>query len=236
MAHDDLDFFSPLALLGSLERQPPHPFLVRARHAEDQRSLQALVQDDETMALARDREAVELLWEVCQVPDFQSVLSEAHTRLLARVFRFLRGPQRRIPEDFLRRNVEALDRPDGDLDALLSRIAAIRTWTYIAQRAAWVPDARFWQERTREVEDRLSDRLHERLTQEFVDRAGAVIARHDPSELVTSLTSGGEVLVNGAVVDQAKKRIDLGDDRYIDGPTGNVVDSEGGIIKELKTK
>ena len=194
---DELDFFSPLALLGSLERQPPHPFLLRMRHAEDHRSLEALVQDEETMALARDREGVELLWEVCQVPDFQSVLSEAHTRLLARVFRFLRGPQRRIPEDFLSQNVEALDRPDGDLDALLSRIAAIRTWTYIAQRTAWVPDARFWQARTREVEDRLSDTLHERLTQEFVDRAGTVIARHDPSELVTSLTSDGEVLVQG---------------------------------------
>ncbi len=194
---DDLDFFSPLALLGSLERQPPDPFLVRMRHAEDQRALAALVQDEDAMALARERESVELLWEVCQVPDFQSVLTEAHTRLLSRVFRFLRGPTGRIPEDFLNANVAALDRAEGDLDALLSRIAAIRTWTYISHRAAWVPDARFWQERTRQVEDRLSDTLHERLTQEFVDRAGTVIARHDPAELVTSVTGDGEVLVQG---------------------------------------
>ena len=194
---DDLDFFSPLALLGSLERQPPHPFLVRMRNAEDQRALAALVQDADAMALARERESVELLWQVCQVPDFQSVLTEAHTRLLSRVFRFLRAPAGRIPEDFLNANVSALDRAEGDLDALLARIAAIRTWTYISHRAAWVPDARSWQERTRQVEDRLSDTLHERLTQEFVDRAGTVIARHDPSELVTSVTSDGEVLVQG---------------------------------------
>jgi ATP-dependent RNA helicase SUPV3L1/SUV3 len=194
---DELDFFSPLALLGSLERQPPHPFLVRMRHAEDQRALAALARDPETMALARDPEAVRLLWDVCQVPDFQSVLTESHTRLLARVFRYLRSPEGRIPEDFLARHVKELDRADGEVDALLGRIASIRTWTYLAQRSAWVPDPRFWQERTRAVEDRLSDALHERLTQEFVDRPGTVIARHDPSDLVTSIGPDGDVLVQG---------------------------------------
>jgi ATP-dependent RNA helicase SUPV3L1/SUV3 len=194
---DELDYFSPLALLGSLERQPPHSFLLRMRHAEDQRTLAALVRDEEAMALAREPDSVRLLWEVCRVPDFQSVLTEAHTRLLSRVFRFLREPAGRIPEDFLATHVKQIDRTEGDLDTLLARIAAIRTWTYISNRSAWVPDASFWQELTRAVEDRLSDALHDRLTQEFVDRAGTVIARHDPSELVTSLTGDSEVLVQG---------------------------------------
>lgn len=194
---DELDFFSPLALLGSLDRQPPHPFLVRMRHAEDQRALAALTRDAEVMALTRDPGTVRLLWEVCQVPDFQGVLSEAHTRLLARVYRYLRGPAGRIPEDFLASHVKDLDRADGDVETLLGRIAAIRTWTYISNRASWIPDPRFWQERTRAVEDRLSDALHERLTQEFVDRPGTVIARHDPSDLVTSVGGDGEVLVQG---------------------------------------
>ena len=194
---DDLDFFSPLALLGSLERQPPHPFLVRMRHAEDQAALAALTGDEEVMALARDPESVRLLWEVCQVPDFQGVVTEGHSRLLSRVYRFLRAPAGRIPEDFLASHVRDIDRTDGDVETLLGRIAAIRTWTYVSHRASWVPDARFWQERTRAVEDRLSDVLHERLTQEFVDRPGTVIARHDPSELVTSVGADGEVLVQG---------------------------------------
>jgi ATP-dependent RNA helicase SUPV3L1/SUV3 len=194
---DDLDFFSPLALLGSLERQPPHPFLVRMRRAEDQAALAALARDPETAALARDPEAVRLLWEVCQVPDFQGVLTEAHTRLLARVFRFLRSAEGRIGEDFLASHVKALDRTDGDVETLLGRIASIRTWTYLSHRSAWVPDARFWQERTRAVEDRLSDALHERLTQEFVDRPGTVLARHDPSDLVTTIGGDGEVSVQG---------------------------------------
>jgi ATP-dependent RNA helicase SUPV3L1/SUV3 len=194
---DELDFFSPLALLGSLERRPPHPFLVRMRHAEDQRALAALVRDAEVTALAREPEAVRLLWEVCQVPDFQGVVAEGHTRLLSRVFRFLRAPAGRIPEDFLASHVRELDRTDGDVETLLGRIAAIRTWTYVSHRTSWVPDARFWQERARAVEDRLSDALHERLTQEFVDRPGVVIARHDPSDLVASVGAEGEVLVQG---------------------------------------
>jgi ATP-dependent RNA helicase SUPV3L1/SUV3 len=194
---DDLDFFSPLALLASLERRAPQPFFVRMRHADDQRALGALVLDPETMALARGAEAVRLLWEVCQVPDFQSVMSDAHPRLLAQVFRFLRGPTGRIGEDFLASHVRDIDRADGDVETLLGRIAAIRTWTYVSQRSAWVEDARLWQERTRDVEDRLSDALHERLTRQFVDRPGAVIARYDPSELVTSVAEDGEVLVQG---------------------------------------
>jgi ATP-dependent RNA helicase SUPV3L1/SUV3 len=194
---DDLDFFSPLSLLGSLERRPPQPFFTRMRHADDHRALALLVGDGETMDRARGPEAVELLWEVCRVPDFQSVMTDAHARLLAEVYRFLRSPAGRIPEDYLASHVRDIDRTDGDVDTLLGRIAAIRTWTYISHRSGWVPDARFWQERTRTAEDRLSDALHERLTQQFVDRPGALIARHDPSELVTSVALDGEVLVQG---------------------------------------
>jgi ATP-dependent RNA helicase SUPV3L1/SUV3 len=194
---DELDFFSPLALLASLDREPSHRSLVRMRHAEDARALAALVRDAEVMERARGREAVSLLWEVCQVPDFQNILTEAHTRLLARVYLFLRGPGGRIPEDFLSAHVRALDRTDGDVDTLLGRIAAIRTWTYLSNRADWVPDARHWQERTRAVEDRLSDVLHETLTQEFVDRAGTVIARHEAADLVTTIGDDGEVAVQG---------------------------------------
>ncbi len=194
---DELDFFSPLALLGSLDRPPPHPFLLRMRHAEDQAALAALTRDADVMALAREPASVRLLWEVCRVPDFQGVVSEGHARLLSRVFRFLREPAGRIPEDFLASRVKDIDRAEGDVETLLGRIAAIRTWTYISHRGSWVGDARFWQERTRAVEDRLSDALHERLTQEFVDRPGTMIARHDASELVTSVGGDGEVLVQG---------------------------------------
>jgi ATP-dependent RNA helicase SUPV3L1/SUV3 len=194
---DQLDFFSPLSLLASLDRPPPHPALVRMRQAEDERALAALARDPDVTALAAGPEAVRLLWEVCQVPDFQSVLTEAHTRLLANIYGFLRGPGGRIPEDFLAGQVRELDRAEGDVDALLGRIAGIRTWTYLSNRDEWVTDARHWQERTRAVEDRLSDALHERLREEFVDRPATVIGRHEAGELVTTIGEDGEVAVQG---------------------------------------
>jgi ATP-dependent RNA helicase SUPV3L1/SUV3 len=191
----ELDFSSSGRLLESLERRPPRPELVRMRQAEDHRALAALVTDPEVEARARGADAMALLWEVCQVPDFG--MSETHTRLLARVFHHLSGPGRRLPEDWIATQVRDLDRTEGDVDTLLARIAAIRTWTYVSHRPSWLSDAEHWQERTRAVEDRLSDALHERLTQQFVDRPSAVIARYDPSELVTVVTEGGEVLVQG---------------------------------------
>ena len=150
------------------------------------------------MALARDPDSVRLLWEVCQVPDFQSVLTEAHTRLLSRVFRFLRAPAEAHPRGLPRRRTSSRSTAPRATSTRCSR-ASRRSGPGPTSRTArrGSPDARFWQERTRAVEDRLSDALHERLTQEFVDRAGTVIARHDPAELVTSVTGDGEVLVQG---------------------------------------
>ncbi len=193
----ELDFSSPDRLLASLERRAPRPELVRVRQADDHRALAALLSDLEVRARAREPEGIGLVWAVCQIPDFQGGMSEAHPRLLAQVFHHLAGPGRRLPEDWVAAQVRDLDRSDGDVDTLLARIAAIRTWTYVSHRPAWLSDAAHWQERTRAVEDRLSDALHERLTQQFVDRPAAVIARYDPSELVTVVTEGGEVLVQG---------------------------------------
>ena len=195
--NSDLSFASPRALLESLERRPPVPQLRRARDADDHRALAALAGDSGIAALAASPEAVRLLWDVCQVPDFRNVLTDAHTRLLAQIYRHLQRPAGSLPEDWVASQVAALDRASGDTDALLARIAHIRTWTYVSHRPAWLADAGHWQQRTRAVEDRLSDALHERLTEQFVDRRAAVVARFGPDELVIEVTSGGDVLVQG---------------------------------------
>jgi ATP-dependent RNA helicase SUPV3L1/SUV3 len=193
----DLDFASLGALTRSLGRAPSSDAFARAPQADDQRALEALARDPEVQALARTPEHTALLWEVCQVPDFRNVLTDAHTFLLGRIFRHLRGPEARVPEDWVAAQVRALDRTDGGLEALLGRIAAIRTWTYVAHRDGWLRDALHWQDRTRVVEDRLSDALHERLTEQFVDRRGAVVSREEPGALVTSVSEDGEVVVQG---------------------------------------
>ncbi len=193
----DLSFASPRALLDSLERRPPLPQLRRTRDADDHRALAALVADPDIAGLARSPEAVRLLWDVCQVPDFRNVLTDAHTRLLGQIYRHLRRPGGRLPEDWVTSQVSALDRVDGDTDALLARIAHIRTWTYVSHRPSWLADPVQWQERTRAVEDRLSDALHERLTEQFVDRRAVVVARYGPDEMVIEVTAASEVLVQG---------------------------------------
>jgi ATP-dependent RNA helicase SUPV3L1/SUV3 len=193
----ELDFSSPDALVASLERKPPHEWLRRMAEADDHRALRALLADAGIATRARSSEGLHLLWEVCQVPDFEGTWTESHARLLAEAFRHLSGPGGRLPESWVAENVRELDRVDGPLDTLLARLAGVRTWTYVAHRPGWLPDPAHWQERTRAIEDRISDALHERLTEEFVDRPAAVLARYDPSELVTVVAEGGDVLVQG---------------------------------------
>ena len=195
----DLEFTSPEALLRSLDRRAPAPELIRMREADDHLTLLALTRDAEAMELARGSAAVRLLWECCQIPDFRKTLADSHARLVSRIFRFLRAPPHKLPEDWVANQVARLDRTEGDIDALLSRIAHIRTWTYVSHRGAWLADSAHWQERTRALEDKLSDALHERLTQRFVDRRAAALGRRlkDGDELLAAVTQSGDVLVEG---------------------------------------
>ncbi|WP_205215783.1 helicase-related protein [Azospirillum brasilense] len=194
-----LRFDTPGFLLKSLEERPPIPELLRARDADDHLALQALVRDHEVMDLAKGRDNVRLLWEVCQVPDFRKVLSDAHTRLLGQIFRQLRTGIGRLDEDWAAKQIARLDRTEGDIDALVARIAHIRTWTYISNRPSWLTDPVHWQARTRAIEDKLSDALHERLTQRFIDRRSATLARtlKDGRDLIGGVRADGEVVVEG---------------------------------------
>ena len=196
----DLSFASPAALLASLERRPPSPAMVRMREADDHAALAALAADPEMRRLADRPDTVRLLWDVAQVPDFRNVMTEAHTRLLAQIFRYLRSPAGRLPEDWVSAQVAAIDRTEGDVETLLSRIAHIRTWTYVSHRHGWLADPLFWQQRTRGVEDRLSDTLHERLTEQFVERGAAVVSKLDPEGVVVEVADDGDVRVQGLAV------------------------------------
>jgi ATP-dependent RNA helicase SUPV3L1/SUV3 len=195
----DLDFRSLEGLLRSLDRQPPAPGLMRVRDAEDHLALTSLARDPEVADRTRSRERLRLLWEVCQIPDFRKTLTDSHARLLAQVYGHLAGESGVLPTDWVADQVARLDRTDGDIDQLLQRIAYIRTWTYISHRADWLADARHWQERSRSVEDKLSDALHQQLTQRFVDRRHAMLSRRLAAarDFVSRVTADGEVVVEG---------------------------------------
>ena len=194
-----LDFASPQALLSSLERRPPAPELIRVRDADDHMTLAALARDPQVMALCRGTADVRLLWDVCQIPDFRKTMGEAHPRLVGQIFRRLREGGGRLATDWIAAQVARLDNMEGDIDALLARLAHIRTWTYVSHRPAWLADAAHWQERTRVIEDKLSDVLHERLRQRFVDRRAAALTRrlNDGAELLSAVKANGDVLVEG---------------------------------------
>jgi ATP-dependent RNA helicase SUPV3L1/SUV3 len=194
-----LDFRSVSALIASLNLPPPHTALQRVREQDDQLALQTLGQRSEFLPRLHAPGRVKLLWEVCQVPDFRKTMTEEHTHLLGELFRHLTQGGERLPEDWIDSHVKRLERFDGDIDTLMARIAHVRTWTYISHRADWIQRAAHWQERARAIEDRLSDVLHQRLTQRFVDRRAALLVRRlrDEGEMTTSVAEAGEVIVEG---------------------------------------
>ncbi len=190
-----LDFSSLEALLASLDAPPPARGLVRARPASDHFTLQTLARDEEIRALTPAPAALRLLWQACQLPDFRKLTPDEHSRLVGQIFRHLISEDGVLPDDWLARQIARLDVVDGDVDTLSGRIAQIRTWTYAAHKQGWTRDPAHWQGITRAVEDRLSDALHERLTQRFIDRRTALLMRHlrDEEQLALSLDDSGAV-------------------------------------------
>jgi ATP-dependent RNA helicase SUPV3L1/SUV3 len=198
----DLVFGTVPALIESLEAPPDAPGLMRAREADDLAALKELWGDAEIRDLANRGDRVRLLWEVCQIPDFRKTVSADHAALLSLIYRFLLTDTGVIPSDWIAGQVRRIDRVDGDIDALSKRLAFIRTWTYVANRGRWLDDPESWRETTREVEDRLSEALHERLTQRFVDRRTSVLMRRlkQKERLVAEVNDNGEVRVEGHFV------------------------------------
>jgi len=196
-----LDFSSLGALQVSLALSPPHEALTRAPVAEDMRVLEHAARDAEVRDLAQGTAAVERLWDTCQVPDYRKIAPAAHAELVTTLFGFLMH-KGRIPDAWFAAQVDQADRIDGDIDTLSGRIAQIRTWTFVANRPDWLADPEHWQGITREVENKLSDALHERLTERFVDRRTSVLMRRlrENTMLNTEIGKTGEVIVEGHVI------------------------------------
>ncbi|MBV8687596.1 MAG: helicase [Alphaproteobacteria bacterium] len=195
----DPDFRSVEALVRSLERRPDRAGLRAAPEAVDLAVLKRLAEDSEVRARAKGGERVRRLWAACGLPDFRKTGAEHHARLVARIFLHLTEGDGRIPHPWYAAQVAQLDNVQGDIDTLADRIAGVRTWAYIAHRADWLADPVVMADMTREVEEKLSDALHERLTQRFVDRRTSVllrdIGRKGAGEFPVIVDEQGEVTV-----------------------------------------
>ncbi len=200
-----LEFGTVEKLLRSLEAPTDNDWLTRARDADDVLALKALKEMPEVQERLDSPKRVRLLWDVCRIPDFRGASENEHFTLLARIYEFLCGRGLgggKVPSEWLKKAVERIDKPGGDIDTISKRLAYIRTWTYVAQRKGWVEDESHWKDETRAVEDRLSDALHMALTQRFVDRRTSVLLRRlkQKETLVAEVNDKGEVTVEGEFV------------------------------------
>ena len=193
-----LDFASIEALQRSLSAAPDEQGLTRAPDADDIRALSIVARDEDVRRHAHGLQAVARLWEVAQLPDYRKISPHAHADIITNLYGFL-VREGKVPDDWFARQVAMSDRTDGDIDTLSTRIAHIRTWTFAANRLDWLKDPAHWQGVTRSVEDKLSDALHERLAQRFVDRRTSVLMRRlrENAMLETEITKTGDVIVEG---------------------------------------
>jgi len=192
------DYTSLDGLRRSIETNAPVEGLTRAPPAVDQQALEFLSQQQEIRELAKGRERVALLWEACALPDYRKIAPAQHSDIIASIYIDLvrRG---HVDEDYLSEQVRRADSVEGDIDTLSHRIAQIRTWTFVSNRPGWLADPTHWQQKTREIEDRLSDALHERLTKRFVDRRTSVLTRRlrENAMLDAEISPAGTVTVEG---------------------------------------
>ncbi|WP_046861926.1 helicase-related protein [Microvirga massiliensis] len=194
----DLDFSSLSSLRAGLAAPPVEHGLLRAPMGEDVAALEVVSREDDIGRLARSRGSVERLWQVCQVPDYRKVSPQTHADLVGQLYRFIMR-EGAIPADWFARHISMVDRTDGDIDTLSNRIAQVRTWSFVANRPDWLKDPEHWQGVARQVEDKLSDALHERLAQRFVDRRTSVLMRRlrENAMLEAEITAAGDVTVEG---------------------------------------
>ncbi|MGD9966276.1 MAG: helicase-related protein [Hyphomonadaceae bacterium] len=200
--NSELKFESVEVLIASLEAPPNQAGLLRVRGADDELALRRMLDDADLMDRVREPAGVRRLWEACQLPDFRKLSKDEHLQLALRIAKHIIVPGGRVPSSWTGAEIEKLDRTAGDLDALQSRLAHIRTWTYAASRADWLEDAEDWRMKTREVEDKLSDALHDALTQRFIDRRTSALLKGLKREdtLLAGISEDGEVTVEGHFV------------------------------------
>lgn len=194
----DLDFSSVDALLDSLQRAPSQPRLRLVNMPADTAAFVNLAQRTDVRAMIRDEEHVRLLWNVCQIPDYRQLLPDLHAELLFTILEHLVKTGGQLDDEWLSERLVRLSETSGDIDTLVGRITSVRTWTYVCQRHQWVRNAALWQDRTRALEDELSDALHERLISRFVSRRRAAVvpaALDQPRKSPRSSSANHQIMV-----------------------------------------
>jgi len=204
--NSNLNFNNALSLIKSLEEKPNRDWLRKIHECGDEKLLKYFLKDMDGHNIKNNQETLELLWECCQIPDFVKKTYGNHLEVVSKVFSFLNGKEGKITSDYMRLQLIKLDKLEGNVDSLSNRIANVRTWSYVSNKINWVESQSYWIEKTKLLEDRLSDRLHEELTKTFIDKRASVLARglKQDIEFKTEIMEDNKVIIDEQFIGDLK--------------------------------
>jgi len=201
-----LNFKNGATLIKSLEEKPNKNWLRKVSECEDEKVLKYILKDTEKLQIFNNESELKLLWECCQIPDFVKKTYGNHLEVVGKVFNFLRETPGKITNKYMKQQLSILDKLDGNLDSVSNRIANVRTWSYVANKNGWVENQDYWIERTKYLEDKLSDRLHEELTKSFIDKRASVLAKGLKQDIIfeTKILDDKKVMINNQFIGNLK--------------------------------
>ena len=201
-----LNFKNGNTLIKSLEEKPNKSWLRKISECEDEKVLKYILKDTEKLQIFNNENELKLLWECCQIPDFVKKTYGNHLEVVGKVFNFLRETPGKITNKYMKQQLSILDRLDGNVDSISNRIANVRTWSYVANKNGWVENQDYWIERTKFLEDRLSDRLHDELTKSFIDKRASVLAKGLKQDIIfeTKIVNNEKVMINNQFIGNLK--------------------------------
>ncbi len=196
--NSNLNFNNPYGLIKSLEEKPQREWLRKINECEDEKALKYFLRDKNLENVNFDSKTLNLLWECCQIPDFVKKTYGNHYEVIENVFKFLSSGKGKITNEYMRLQLMKLDKLEGNVDSLSNRIANVRTWSYVSNKNNWIENQDYWIEKTKLLEDRLSDRLHEELTKTFIDKRASILARglKQDMEFKTEILENNDVKID----------------------------------------
>ena len=204
--NSNLNFNNQSTLIKTLEEKPQMEWLKKIHECEDEKALKYFLKDINLKKLEFNKKTLSLLWECCQIPDFVKKTYGNHYEVIGNVFKFLNSKKGRITDDYMRLQLMKLDKLEGNVDSLSNRIANVRTWSYVSNKNNWTENQDYWIEKTKHLEDRLSDRLHEELTKTFIDKRASVLTRglKQDMEFKTEILENNNVLIDEQFIGKIK--------------------------------
>ena len=200
--NSELNYENHENLLKSLEKKSSSELLKRVNDVEDEKIFKLMIKDPNIIKIINEKEYLKILWECCQIPDFVKKDYGKHLDVVKKVFSFLSSKNKKISNLYMNEQLKNFDKYNGNMDVLSNRISNVRIWSYVANKRGWVENQDYWIERTKNIEDKLSDQLHEELTKSFIDKRISILSRSLKQDIVlgTQIKENENVEIDGQFI------------------------------------